>query len=94
MHKHNILVFDSVCSILTYGPEAWDLTETVRKKINGANSVMLSVITGKTPKRRGSRDNMQLQPSEGDTSKTPAVAGPHPEARRGKVAAACGEMLI
>ena len=26
------------------------MTEAVRKKINGANSVMLSVITGKTPR--------------------------------------------
>ena len=38
----------AVCSILTYGSEAWNLTAAVRRALNGANSRMLSVITGKT----------------------------------------------
>ena len=45
------LYVSSVCSILTYGSEAWNITEEVRRKINGANSVMLSVITGNTPRQ-------------------------------------------
>jgi len=44
------LYIASVCSILTYGSEAWNINEVVRKKINGANSVMVSAITGKTPR--------------------------------------------
>ena len=38
----------SVCSILTYGSEAWRLTEQVRKALNGANSKMVSIITRRT----------------------------------------------
>ena len=38
----------AVCSIFTYGCETWDLTPAVMRKINGANSVMLSHITGKS----------------------------------------------
>ena len=38
----------SVCSVLTYGSEAWCINEAVAKKINGANASMMSVITGKT----------------------------------------------
>ena len=40
------------CSILTHGSEAWNINEVVRKKINGANSVMVSVITGKPHTKR------------------------------------------
>ena len=43
------LYVSSVCSILTYGSEAWYITEQIRRMVNGANSVMLSVITGNTP---------------------------------------------
>ena len=38
----------SVCSILTYGSEAWRLTPTVCAALNGANSSMVSKITGRT----------------------------------------------
>ena len=48
------LYIASVCSILTYGSEAWNLTAEVRRKINGANSQMLSVITGKTQREEAS----------------------------------------
>ena len=37
----------SVCSILTYGSEAWWLTTEVYAALNGANSSMVSVITGR-----------------------------------------------
>ena len=38
----------SVCSILTYGPEAWRLTPRgVSAVLNGANSSMVSKITGR-----------------------------------------------
>ena len=36
----------AVCSLMTYGCETWDLNEKTRKRINGANSVMLARITG------------------------------------------------
>ena len=35
----------SVCSILTYGSEAWGLTPTVSAALNGTNSNMVSIIT-------------------------------------------------
>ena len=38
----------SVCSILTYGSEAWRMTRRVTAALNGANASMLSIITGKT----------------------------------------------
>ena len=44
----------SVCSILTYGSEAWVLTQQVRKALNGANARMLSIITGNTIKEEAS----------------------------------------
>ena len=37
----------SVCSIMTYGSEAWRLTPTVIAALNGANSSMVSIITGR-----------------------------------------------
>ena len=37
----------SVCSIMTYGSEAWRLTQTVGAALNGANSSMVSIITGR-----------------------------------------------
>ena len=42
------LYIASVCSILTYGSEAWCLDRDICRKINGVNSRMVSVITGKT----------------------------------------------
>ena len=36
----------TVCSLLSYGCETWDLTPKVRSLINGANSRMLARITG------------------------------------------------
>ena len=38
----------SVCSILTYGSETWTLTPEACRRLNGANSRMLSIITGKS----------------------------------------------
>ena len=46
----------SVCSILTYGSEAWHLTAEVQRALNGANSQMMSVITGRTPHQEASVD--------------------------------------
>ena len=48
------LYISSVCSILTYGSEAWNLTKEVRRKLNGVNSRMVSIITGKTPHEEAS----------------------------------------
>ena len=38
----------AVCSLLTYGCETWALCEKTRRCINGANSRMLTHITGKS----------------------------------------------
>ena len=38
----------AVCSILTYGCETWRLTPPVMRQLNGANSRMLSRLTGKS----------------------------------------------
>ena len=37
-----------VCSILTYGSEAWYLNREMRRALNGANSQMVSKITGRS----------------------------------------------
>ena len=41
----------SVCSIMVYGSEAWTLSETVCKRLNGANARMVCIISGKSPKQ-------------------------------------------
>ena len=46
----------SVCSVMTYGAEAWKLDDKVSKALNGANSQMLSVITGRSPHDEASPD--------------------------------------
>ena len=45
----------SVCSILTYGSEAWYLTTVVKRDLNGANSQMMSIITVKTQHQEASK---------------------------------------
>ena len=37
----------AVCSTFTHASEAWDLTGSVKKRINGFNSRCLHIITGK-----------------------------------------------
>ena len=44
----------SVCSIMVYGSEAWKLDPEAVRKLNGANSQMMSVISGKTPHQEAS----------------------------------------
>ena len=46
----------AVCSILTYGSEAWMLNAEVRRALNGANASMLAIITGKTVHEESSDD--------------------------------------
>ena len=43
-----------ICSILTYGSEAWRITPEVAAALNGANARMVSVITGRTPHQEAS----------------------------------------
>ena len=38
-----------MCSILTYRSEAWNIDDKTWKALNGANTRMVSVLTGKTP---------------------------------------------
>ena len=44
----------SVCSILTYGSEAWRLRAEAMRRLNGANSHMVSAITGRTVQQEAS----------------------------------------
>ena len=46
----------SVCSILTYGSEAWRLTPQVCAALNGANSTMVSKITDRSIRDEASAD--------------------------------------
>ena len=46
----------SVCSILTYGSEAWYLTDAVTRALNGANSQMMAIMTGKTQHQEASKN--------------------------------------
>ena len=46
-----------VCSILTWGSEAWKLNDEASKAINGANSKMLCIITGRTPHQEASKES-------------------------------------
>ena len=45
---------------MTYGSEAWYLTTQVQKKINGAHSRMMSIITGKTPREETTRGTQTM----------------------------------
>ena len=48
IYKYNIeRVLDT--DIQMYGSEAWMMTQDVRRAINGANSRMVTVITGRSP---------------------------------------------
>ena len=38
----------TVCSVLVYGCESWQLTDKAMRHLNGTNSKMLSFFTGKT----------------------------------------------
>ena len=42
------LYVSAVCSIMIYGSEAWRLDDEVKRVLNGANSKMVSAITGRT----------------------------------------------
>ena len=44
----------SICTLMSYGCESWTLTEEVIKKLNNANSLMLSRVTG-NPVRQEAR---------------------------------------
>ena len=43
-----------VCSVLTYGSEAWTLSAEVTAALNGVNARMVCVITGRTPHEEAS----------------------------------------
>ena len=44
-----------VCSIMTYGSEAWLLDNATCKALNGANAAMLAIITGKSIQQEACR---------------------------------------
>lgn len=50
MSVHRECVLNNVI-IMTYGSEAWYFKDEVRRKINGVNRQMVSVITGSTQKQ-------------------------------------------
>ena len=43
-----------VCSIMTYGSETWNIIPAVSRALNGANSNMMIIITGKTQQQEAS----------------------------------------
>ena len=45
----------AICSLFTYGCEAWDLTRAAMAKLNGANACCLSRFTGKSAHQEASR---------------------------------------
>ena len=55
----------SICSLMTYGAETWVLDDRVCRKLNGANSMMLARITGRSFREeanpRTSRHNLVAQ---------------------------------
>ena len=61
-----------VCSIMTYGSEAWKLTGNVIAALNGANARMVNIITGRT-----SPQEAHFQPGHMDTSSAPSMARAH-----------------
>lgn len=44
-----------ICSIMTYGAEAWKMDEETSRALNGANAKMMSVITGRSVKDEASK---------------------------------------
>ena len=44
-----------VCSVLTYGSEAWHIDSDTARALNGANAGMVSIITGKSPHQEASK---------------------------------------
>ena len=56
LHKNlSIRLYKSaIYSIMTYGSETWYLDVEVRRALNGANSQMMSIITGKTAHQEAS----------------------------------------
>ena len=70
----------AVCSILTYGCETWRITPPVMRQINGANSRMLSRLTGKSiPQETRPPNHMFVQPGQGDKKAQVKVVGRHPK---------------
>ena len=57
------LYIAGVCSAFTHGCEAWSLTDSVRKTINGFNSRCLSIITREEVKETASRPDFDLIPA-------------------------------
>ena len=54
------MYFTAVCSTFTHACESWDLTEEVRKTINGFNSRCLHVITGKSYRETATQPDFDL----------------------------------
>ena len=46
----------AVCSVMTYGSEAWLLDDATIRALNGANSRMVSTITGRSPHEEAKQD--------------------------------------
>ena len=69
----------AVCSILTYGSEAWTLDKHVRKAINGANASMVSIITGREVRSatRSIAENTDLRLGEMGAGAQTTVARTH-----------------
>ena len=68
------LYVSAVCSIMIYGAEAWRLDDEAKRALNGANSKMVSTITGRTIREEVTADKTHdvvadirtSQPGSGD----------------------------
>ena len=67
-----------ICSILTYGSEAWTLTTETTRALNGANAQMMAGITGNTPQQEASKKIQNLRRCNVDTRPPPTMARSHP----------------
>ena len=45
------------CSVMIYGAETWVLDNETKRALNGANSRMVSAITGRTPHEEATEDS-------------------------------------
>ena len=54
------LYVSAVCSIMTYGSEAWLLNEQTCKKLNGTNATMLAYFTGKSIQEEATTETTTL----------------------------------
>ena len=59
IQKSDLICVLIVCSVMIYGAEAWTLDAETTRALNGANSKMVAVITGRTAHEEAKADGKQ-----------------------------------